>query len=52
MIGKPSKFEMLLMNDRELKEVIIGDFARILIEEVELLIKENGKEEMMKLIES
>jgi len=52
VIGKPSKFEMLLMSDEELNEVIIGDFARTLIDKVEVLIKENGKEEMMNQIES
>ena len=51
MLGKPSKFKMLLMNDRELREAIIEDFTRTLIEEVEVLVKEKGKEEINKLLE-
>lgn len=51
MIGKESKFRVLLKDEQELRESIIIDFTSTLLKEVEKLVKEKDKEEIMQLIE-
>lgn len=47
MIGKASELERLLLNEKELKREIIKDFTKDFIAEVNKLLKERGKDEIV-----
>lgn len=50
MFGQKSNLEKTLMGEEEIRKEIIMDFTSTLVEEVEKLIKEQGKEEILKLL--